>query len=96
MKIDEIKQKIGVLIPLGDRVIIYRDKQARTTDSGIIIPENVDMKTSTGIVISIGENVEEVKPNDYVFFGDKAGFEMTKNNVDLLIIREDDIALVLH
>lgn len=87
--------------PLFDHVLVKRTKQARTTASGLILPDANQEKMNRGIVVSVGSgNVNdngtpqslEVQEGDTVVFGKYSGSTIQDENGDeLLILKEKDI-----
>jgi chaperonin GroES len=87
--------------PLFDHVLVKRTKQARTTASGLILPDSTQEKMNRGVVISVGTgNVDdsgdtqnlEVQEGDTVVFGKYSGSSIQdENGEDLLILKEKDI-----
>ena len=53
---------------VGARVIINPDKAKKTTESGIILTEILPDIPDRGVVVSVGEKVEELNEGDYVIF----------------------------
>jgi co-chaperonin GroES (HSP10) len=53
---------------VGARVIINPDKAKETTESGIILTEVLPDIPDRGVVVSVGEKVEELNEGDYVIF----------------------------
>ncbi len=53
---------------VGARVIINPDKAKETTESGIILTEILPDIPDRGMVVSVGEKVEELNVGDYVIF----------------------------
>jgi len=89
------------LTPLGDRILIRRtEEDEQTTSGGIIIPDTAKEKPQEGEVIAVGkgrllDNGErqpiDVAAGDKILFGKYSGTEVTYENEELLILREDDI-----
>ena len=87
--------------PLFDHVLVKRTEQARTTASGLILPDNTQEKMNRGVVISVGKgNVDDsgvtqdldVQEGDTVVFGKYSGSSIQdENGEDLLILKEKDI-----
>jgi chaperonin GroES len=78
-------------VPLGKRVLVSRTEEAKTTASGIIIPDNATEKPSQGKVVAISSEVENVNVNDTVVFGKFAGNELKLDGVTYLVIEVDDL-----
>ncbi len=77
--------------PLGKRVLIERIEEAKTTASGIYIPDSAKEKPSQGKVLAISAEVEDVAVNDTVVFGKYAGNELTLDGTTYLVIETDDL-----
>lgn len=89
------------LTPLGDRILIRRtEEDEQTTSGGIIIPDTAKEKPQEGEVIAVGQGRMldngdrqpiDVAVGDKILFGKYSGTEVTYDNEELLILREDDI-----
>jgi len=90
------------LTPLGDRILVKRteDDDEQTTSGGIIIPDTAKEKPQEGEVAAVGtgrllDNGErqaiDVAVGDTILFGKYSGTEVTYQNEEYLILREDDI-----
>lgn len=77
--------------PLGNRVLVERVEDAKTTVSGIIIPDNAKEKPSRGTVIAVGGDVEQIEVDDTVVFGKYSGNELALDGKEYLIMDADDI-----
>jgi len=85
--------------PINDRVVVQPAKAEEKTSGGIIIPDTAKEKPQKGKVISVGPgkdgNLMTVKKGDTVLYGKYAGQELSHNGKDYLIMREDDILVIL-
>ena len=89
------------LVPLGDRILVERsDNDEQTTSGGIIIPDTAKEKPQEGKVVAIGNGrlldsgerqAVDVEVGDLVLFAKYGGTEVTYDNIEYLILREDDI-----
>ena len=91
------------LRPLNDRILIKRIPSMEKTAGGLFIPENAKEKPQEGEVIAVGEGRHlengkvralEVKKGDRVFFRKYAGNEVTLDNVEHVILKEDEVLAV--
>ncbi len=85
--------------PIADRVIIKPAPAEEKTKGGIIIPDTAKEKPQRGEVIAVGPgkdgNLMTVHEGDIVLYGKYSGQEITHEGVDYIIMREDDILVVL-
>ena len=85
--------------PINDRVVIKPAAAEERTKGGIIIPDTAKEKPQRGEVIAVGPgkegNAMTVKKGDVVLYGKYAGQEMEYKGDKLLIMREDDILVIL-
>lgn len=85
--------------PINDRVVVKPAKAETKTAGGIIIPDTAKEKPQKGEVIAVGPGKEDiamtVKKGDKVLYGKYAGQEMNYKGEDYLIMREDDILVIL-
>jgi chaperonin GroES len=91
------------LTPLHDRVVVRRVKEAETARGGIIIPDTAKEKPQEGVVVAVGKGKREkgelitpdVKDGDRILFGKYSGTEVTIDDEELVIMREEEILGVL-
>lgn len=94
-----------MLKPLGDHIVIETAKEEeQTTASGIVLPDSAKEKPQDGKVVAVGsgrltdsgERVAlEISEGDAVIFSKFAGTEVTYDDKDYLILREDDVLAVI-
>ena len=86
--------------PINDRVVIKPHPAEDKTKGGIIIPDTAKEKPLRGEVIAVGPgkdgNLMTVAVGDIVLYGKYAGQELSYNGEDYLIMREDDILVILE
>lgn len=85
--------------PINDRVVVKPAPAEDKTEGGIIIPDTAKEKPQRGEVIAVGPgkegNLMTVQVGDIVLYGKYAGQEITHKGTDYLIMREDDILVIL-
>jgi len=85
--------------PINDRVVVLPATAEEKTSGGIILPDTAKEKPQKGKVISVGPgkdgNLMTVKKGDVVLYGKYAGQEISYEGKDYLIMREDDILVIL-
>jgi len=85
--------------PINDRVVIKPSPAEEKTKGGIIIPDTAKEKPQKGEVIAVGPgkdgNLMTVQVGDTVLYGKYAGQELQYEGEDYLIMREDDILVIL-
>jgi len=85
--------------PLHDRVLVRRLEEKETAKGGIIIPDTAKEKPQEGEVVSIGAGKIEkgkrvpldVKVGDRILFGKYTGNDITIDDQEYLILREEEI-----
>ncbi|MDG2448500.1 MAG: co-chaperone GroES [Saprospiraceae bacterium] len=87
------------LKPINDRVVVKPAPADAKTKGGIIIPDTAKEKPQKGKVVAVGPGKDgeklTVKKGDTVLYGKYAGQELQYDGDDLLIMREDDILVIL-
>lgn len=85
--------------PINDRVVVKPAEAEQKTKGGIIIPDTAKEKPQRGEVIAVGPgkegNLMTVQVGDTVLYGKYAGQEFSYEGAEYLIMREDDILVVL-
>jgi chaperonin GroES len=85
--------------PIADRVIIKPAPAEDKTKGGIIIPDTAKEKPQRGEVIAVGPgkdgNLMTVNVGDIVLYGKYSGQEINFEGQDYLIMREDDILVII-
>lgn len=92
------------LKPLGDRVVIKASKEPEKTKGGILLPDTAKEKPQEGKVVAVGPgkvNNEgklialSVKVGDKVLYGKYSGTEITVDDEEYLIVREDEVLAIV-
>jgi len=85
--------------PINDRVVVKPAKAVEKTSGGIILPDTAKEKPQEGKVIAVGPGKDgiamTVKEGNKVLYGKYAGQEINYKGEDYLIMREDDILVIL-
>ncbi len=85
--------------PINDRVVVKPAAAEEKTKGGIIIPDTAKEKPQRGEIVAVGPgkdgNKMTVKKGDTVLYGKYSGQELNYEGEDYLIMREDDILVVL-
>ena len=88
------------VIPLHDRVLLRRIEEQEVKKGGIIIPDTAKEKPQEAEVIEVGKgriNDEgkliplDVKKGDKILIGKYSGTEVTIDDVEHVIVREEEI-----
>jgi chaperonin GroES len=86
--------------PINDRVVVKPAAAEEKTQGGIIIPDTAKEKPQRGEVVAVGPgkdgNAMTVKVGDTVLYGKYSGQELQYGGADYLIMREDDILVILE
>ena len=91
--------------PLHDRILVKREEEKDAKKGRIIIPDTAKEKPQEGKVIAVGNGkVNEagkkipldVKAHDRILFGKYSGSEVTLDDEEYLILREEDVLCILE
>jgi len=91
--------------PLHDRILVKRQEEKETKKGGIIIPDSAKEKPQEGKVIAVGNGKVtddgkkislDVRTGDRILFGKYSGSEVTLDNEEYLILREEDVLCILE
>ncbi len=86
--------------PVNDRVVVKPVPAEEKTKGGIIIPDTAKEKPLQGKVVAVGPGKDghtiNLKVGDSVLFGKYAGQELNIDGEEYLVMREDDILVVLN
>lgn len=93
------------LRPLHDRILVERlDETEQQSSGGIIIPDSAKEKPQQGKVIAAGNGKKkddgtvvplDVKVGDTILFGKYSGNEVTVEDNEYLIMREDEALAII-
>ena len=85
--------------PISDRVVIKPSPAEEVTKGGIYVPDTAKEKQQKGEVVAVGPgkdgNLMTVQVGDIVLFGKYAGQELHYEGEDLVVMKEEDILIVL-
>ncbi|MCF7806782.1 MAG: co-chaperone GroES [Simkaniaceae bacterium] len=98
-------EKKSTLRPVGNRVVLKRMEKEQTSAGGIILPESAQKKQESAIVIAVGLGKTtkdgttlpmSVKEGDVVLMDKYSGQEVTLNDEEFIIVKEDDIVAIIE
>jgi chaperonin GroES len=88
------------LKPVNDRVVIKPSTPEEKTKGGIIIPDSAKEQPAQGIVIAVGPgkdgNMMNTHEGDRVLYGKYAGQEIEFKGEKYLVLREDEILVIIE
>ena len=92
------------LVPLGDRVVLQQLVAEETTKSGIVLPGQNKEKPQQAKVLAVGpggvidgkEVKMEVKVDQQVIYSKYAGTEVTVDDEEYIIVKQNDILAIIQ
>ncbi len=90
--------------PMHDRVLVKRLEEQEVKKGGIIIPDTAKEKPQEAEVIAVGKGrttdegkvvPPEVKKGDRILIGKFSGTDVTIDDEEYIILREDDILAII-
>ncbi len=91
--------------PLGDRILVEVLEAKEKTKSGIVLPDTAKEKPQEAKIVAVGKGrvsdegktiAPEVKVGDKVLFGKYTGTEITVDEKEYLILKEEDILAIIQ
>ena len=85
--------------PMKDRVLVEPAQAEEKTAGGIIIPDTAKEKPQKGTIVAVGKGKKDepmtVKVGDVVLYGKYSGTEISIDGKPYLIMKEDDIYMIV-
>ena len=90
--------------PLGDRILVEVLEAKEKTKSGIVLPDTAKEKPQEAKIIAVGKGRVtedgktiplEVKAGDKILFGKYSGAEITVDDKEYLILKEEDVLAIV-
>lgn len=90
--------------PLGDRILVQVLEAKERTKGGIVLPDTAKEKPQEAKVIAVGKGrtsdegkkiTPDVKTGDTILFGKYSGTEITVEDKEYLILKEEDILAIV-
>ncbi len=94
--------KIETVEPLGKRVLIRKDEDKKETKGGIALPDNIEIPTITGRIVTISVQVENdddfpVRQYDKVLFNPKNAIPVDfESDNQLFVVPVEDLVAVFR
>ena len=91
--------------PLHDRILVARVEAQDVGRGGIIIPDTAKEKPQEGKVVAVGTGklnedgkriALDTQVGDRILFGKYSGSEVTLDDVEYVIMREEDVLAILN
>ena len=91
--------------PIHDRILVTRIEAQEVGRGGIIIPDTAKEKPQEGKVVAAGNGkltdegkrvALDVQVGDRILFGKYSGSEVTLDDTEYVIMREEDILAILN
>jgi chaperonin GroES len=90
--------------PLYDRILVKRIEEKEAVKGGIIIPDTAKEKPMEGEVVAAGpgkmledgkRSKMDIKKGDRVLFGKYSGTDISIEDAEFVIMREEDVLAVI-
>jgi co-chaperonin GroES (HSP10) len=77
------------------KILIEPDAGEKITNSGIVVPDSVENKPTTGVIQEIGNQVTEFKKGDHVLFQSHAGIRIELKGKEIYLLEQSEVLAVL-
>lgn len=90
--------------PLGERILVEVLEAKEKTKGGIVLPDTAKEKPQEAKVVAVGKGKLseegkvlplEVKVGDKILFGKYSGTEVTMDDKEYLILKEEDVLAII-
>ena len=90
--------------PLHDRILVTRVAEQEIGRGGLIIPDTAKEKPQEGTVVAVGNGkltedgkriALDVQAGDRILFGKYTGSEVTIEDAEYVIMKEEDVLAIL-
>ena len=94
--------KLEIVEPIGDRVLIRKDEDRKTTKTGIHLPDKIEIPTLTGRIVAISAKIEKdsnypIKKYDRILFNPKHAIPVEfEGDNRLFVIPVEDVVAVFR
>ena len=83
--------------PIGDRILVRQDPAKEQSEGGLLLSQTHTEPPLTGKVEAIGSECKlGVKVKDHVIFAAHARAQLSEDEKDLLVMREEDVLAVMR
>ncbi len=82
--------------PLNNYVLLQPIKEKQETDFGLILSSDEKTKKEFGIVISVGDGIVDIAPNQKVFFDKWSSEEVEMGGEKYLLVSADKILAIIE
>lgn len=79
------------ITPLGERIVAVREEAPEKTASGLYLPTESKEKPTMATVIAVGPDVKHVKSKDKIIYKEYSTTELTIDDNEYLIVKEEDV-----
>ena len=79
------------LQPLADWVVAEQEEAATKTASGLYLPDKTAEKPKVAKVLKAGKDVKSVKAGDRIVYKSYSTTEITLDNKEYILVKEEDI-----
>ncbi len=99
---DKTNGTFEIVEPIGNRVLISKDKDKKETKGGIQLPDNIEIPTITGRVVEISAEVENcpdlpLRKYDKVLFNPKGAIPVDfEGDNRLFVVEVENIVAVFR
>jgi chaperonin GroES len=83
-----------MLQPLRNKLILQLIEKEKVTESGIVLAVADREEANKGLVVAIGEDVEDIQPNDTVLPDWNKAQKTKYQDQDYYVIHQDDIVAI--
>ncbi|MCP4758686.1 MAG: co-chaperone GroES [Planctomycetes bacterium] len=102
MSAKKTTSKLEIVEPLGQRVLLRKDEDRKTTKAGIHLPDKIEIPTITGRIVAVSQQIESdddwpIAQYDRVLFNPKRSVPVDfEGDNRLFVVPVEDIVAVFR
>lgn len=84
-----------MLKPIGNRIVVEVKNKAEQSIGGIIIPNDSDESIQNAIVLSVSDEINEIKKDEEILVTKNSGMKFNDDGKNVLIVDLKDVLAII-
>ncbi|MCF6515672.1 hypothetical protein GSH19_05860 [Lactobacillus sp. S2-2] len=84
-----------MLKPIGNRIVVELKNKTEQSIGGIIIPNDSDESSQNAVVLSVSDEINEIKKDEEVLINKNSGMKFNDGGKSVLIVDLRDVLAII-